>query len=90
MSSVDNLCKQFGPRSGPTKFWPDLGPNCFQRLSADDTGWQRVKLILILMFLLNHVFVFFHRMKKKYYSWDECLNLREVKVIDVAIYSIIQ
>lgn len=20
------------------------------------------------------------RMKKKYYSWDECLNLREVKV----------
>ena len=22
----------------------------------------------------------FYRMKKKYYSWDECLNLREVKV----------
>ena len=22
---------------------PDLGPNCLQRLSADDTGGQRVK-----------------------------------------------
>lgn len=27
------------------------------------------------------IFIFFlSRMKKKYYSWDECLNLREVKV----------
>ena len=24
---------------------PDLGPNCLQRLSADDTSRQRVKLI---------------------------------------------
>ena len=23
--------------------WPDLGPNCLQRLSADDTSRQRVK-----------------------------------------------
>ena len=23
---------------------PDLGPNCFQRLSADDTSRQRVKI----------------------------------------------
>ena len=22
---------------------PDLGPNCYQRLSADDTGRQRIK-----------------------------------------------
>ena len=30
--------KQFGPRSGPTfcSVGPDLGPNCLQRLSADD------------------------------------------------------
>ena len=26
--SADNLCKQFGPRSGPTNVGPDLGPNC--------------------------------------------------------------
>lgn len=25
------------------------------------------------------VFVF-HRMKRKFYSWEECMNLREVKV----------
>ena len=30
--------KQFGSRSGPT-FCPDLGPNCLQRLSADDKLW---------------------------------------------------
>ena len=29
--------QQFGPRSGPTHFVvPDLGPSCFQRLSADE------------------------------------------------------
>ena len=26
--SADHLCKQFGPRSGPTKVPPDLDPNC--------------------------------------------------------------
>ena len=25
---TDILCKQFEPRSGPTKSWPDLDPNC--------------------------------------------------------------
>ena len=29
--------KQFGPRSGSHCVGPDLGPNCLQRLSADDT-----------------------------------------------------
>ena len=24
--------------------WPDLGPNCLQKLSADDTRMQRVKV----------------------------------------------
>ena len=38
--------KQFGFRSGPTKnVVPDLDLNCLQRLSADDTCNQRVKLI---------------------------------------------
>ena len=23
---------------------PDLGPNCLQKLSADDTSWQRVQI----------------------------------------------
>ena len=30
--------KQFVPRSGPTFSRPDLGPNCLQRLSSDDTN----------------------------------------------------
>ena len=34
---------KFGSRSGPTFFWPDLGPNCLQRLSADDIIRQGVK-----------------------------------------------
>ena len=28
LSSVDNLCKQFGPRSGLTNVRPDQNPNC--------------------------------------------------------------
>ena len=32
--------KQFGSRSGPTFSRPDLGTNCLQKLSADDTNWQ--------------------------------------------------
>ena len=37
----DNLCKQFGPRSGQN-VGPDLGQNCLQRLSADDTSRQEL------------------------------------------------
>lgn len=29
--------------------------------------------------------VFFHRMKRKFYSWEECMNLREVKVRTVIL-----
>ena len=36
--------KQFGSRSGPTFVGPDLSPNCLQRLSAEDTCKQRVKV----------------------------------------------
>ena len=36
--------KHFGSRSGPTFVGPDLGPNCFQKLSADETNRQRVIL----------------------------------------------
>ena len=35
--------KKFGSRSGLTFFGgPDLGPDCLQKLSADDTRRQRV------------------------------------------------
>lgn len=30
-------------------------------------------------------FTFFGRMKRKFYSWEECMNLREVKVWMVII-----
>ena len=36
--------KQFGSRSVQTFGGPDPGPNCLQRLSADDTGKQRAKV----------------------------------------------
>ena len=32
---------------------PDLGPNCLPRLSADDTGRQRVKLVYEMTFILQ-------------------------------------
>ena len=34
---------------------PDLGPNCLQRLSADDTSRQRVKLTLSTLWDLSHM-----------------------------------
>ena len=34
----------------------------------------------VLFFTTSPSLCDYFRMKKKYYSWDECLNLREVKV----------
>ena len=34
--ATENLNKQFGSRSGLTSDGPDQGPNCLQRLSADE------------------------------------------------------
>ena len=44
VSTADYFCKKFGPRSGLTNVRPDLGPNCLQKLSADDTSRQRVTI----------------------------------------------
>ena len=41
--------QQFGPRSGPTHFVvPDLGPSCFQRLSADEKSRKQGNSFLLL------------------------------------------
>ena len=47
--------KWFGTRSGPAHYsvGPDLEPNCLQRLSADDTGGQRVKSCCIIENMLE-------------------------------------
>ena len=40
--------------------WPDLGPNCLPRLSADDTGRQKSLIVYALhmhIFLLSHACV---------------------------------
>ena len=59
MSSADNLCKQFGPRLGPTKAGHDLVPNCltlmvflkdffknvdFEKKSADDKKHDKLPI----------------------------------------------
>ena len=36
-SSADNLCKQYGPRSGPKKFDPDLDPNFWHSDSVPES-----------------------------------------------------
>ena len=33
---------------------PDLGPNCLQRLSADDTSRQRVKILDSINMIMNY------------------------------------
>ena len=39
------MSNSLDPDSGPIFLVHDLGPDCFQRLSADDTSSQRVKLM---------------------------------------------
>ena len=48
------LCvKKFGPRSGLlSNVEPDLGPNCLQRLSADNTRKQRSKVFCLFDLIL--------------------------------------
>ena len=57
--------KQIGSRSGPTFCRPDLGPNCLQKLSADNTRGQRVKDL--------QTNVIFHRATT--ISWDGPLHI---------------
>ena len=44
--SADNFANSLDPDQDQHSVGPDLGPNCFQRLSADDTSRQRVKICL--------------------------------------------
>ena len=44
--------KQFGSRLSPT-FGPDLGPNCLQSLSIDDTSGQRVEVLGNMMLAIR-------------------------------------
>ena len=37
---------------------PDLGPKSLQKLSADDTSRQRVKIIVILLIMFLKIFLF--------------------------------
>ena len=46
MLSADNFANSLDPDQDQHSVGPDLGPNCFQRLSADDTSRQRVKICL--------------------------------------------
>ena len=38
------------PDQAPSFVWPDLGPNCLQRLSADDISRQIVKMLVVSFF----------------------------------------
>ena len=42
------MSNSFDPDQAQRNVGPDLGPNCLPRLSADDTGRQRVKCIIFL------------------------------------------
>ena len=42
------MSKRLDPDQARRIVGPDLGPNCLPRLSADDTGRQRVKTIEVV------------------------------------------
>ena len=63
---------------------PDLGPNCLPRLSADDTGRQRVNNVYLSIRIssLMHLVIFeaptFHfiiKTLKDYYLWFSMITL---------------
>lgn len=37
-------------------------------------------MLVTKMWKNSKIMMFFYRMKRKFYSWEECMNLREVKV----------
>ena len=53
---------------------PDLGPNCLPRLSADDTGRQRVKsTVTVCRYVFSVGYLFSHSFKL-YYLYEMGIN----------------
>ena len=44
-SGIPSVSNSLDPDQARPYVWPDLGPNCLQRLSADDTSRQRDRLV---------------------------------------------
>ena len=42
------MSNSLDPDQARPMVWPDLGPNCLLRLSADDTGRQRLHISALL------------------------------------------
>ena len=42
------MSNSLAPDQARLNVWPDLGPNCLQRLSADGTSQHRVKVGVVL------------------------------------------
>ena len=55
---------------------PDLGPNCLPRLSADDTGRQKVNMTAQLSVLL--LFLFFIGFTVKFLNFRMLENFAEI------------
>ena len=52
--NIIRVSKGLAPDQHQHSVRPDLGPNCLQRLSADDTSKQRVKALVSLLIIMSH------------------------------------
>ena len=55
LSGIPSVSNSLDPDKARLSFEPDLGSNCLQRLSADNTSKQRVKLGLVLGWVNFHL-----------------------------------
>ena len=55
---------------------PDLGPNCLQWLSADDTSWQRVELNSVFHGCIGPIIVLFFTGSLVTWAWPIFLSHR--------------
>ena len=52
------MSNSLGPGQAQQNVWPDLGPNCLQRLSANCTSSQRVNVTSMNYFLVINPSIF--------------------------------
>lgn len=75
-ASKGSVCTDLGS-PGKTKFVFEIFFfQCLPSANKKKKFRWKVKWVIFDIMLL----FFFDRMKRKFYSWDECMNLREVKV----------
>ena len=75
--------KQFESKSGLIFFGPDLGPNCLQRLSADDTSTIKQSFVVYIQILFWVILFFWNAIALE----NDVLNIDMSSRFTTSIYA---